>query len=750
MSMRQHHSDPDYRTNYRWGALVLAVLFLVLLFRFFLLQIMRGGDYRKDQVRSSQRSERLAARRGKVLDRNGSVLAENVETFDLVLYPGRVKKPDLVAEKLRQLLWLDDEDDARMRDLIRVGVENKRRYGEVTIRRDLISDYCPDGLAKLEPLDEAETVLWSQQSGAIYRRVESGTERCPHDRGRKLKWNKYKTGAKCSDGVQYVSGNSDPEDGSILVERTFTSRCPTDGRLYNNERAIVDSHLYEMPGVAVKRGLRRVYPHGRLLAHVVGYMNQVTGKDIEKAPEGTYRPGDRVGRTGIEKMLEPELRGVWGERHVLRNSFTAGQPANERPNPERPDVEVRPGLTARLTIDLELQKMVKRAMRWHRSGAAVVVHVVTGEILAMYSKPTFDPNSWSGRLSRDEFRSVQRNPYSPMLNKAITAYAPGSVYKLITATAGIVERRTDFRRIVPCKGYHEYGGRRFRCHNRYGHGELDLVHAMSRSCDIFFYRLGEELGMDVLHDYASRYFGLGAPTGVELPESDGLSPTKRWHREHGGWMPGFTISTAVGQKDVRASPLQIARAYVGFAGSGELKTVHVLKQLEDSDGNATRVVLPQVESRLPLTSEESAALAEGFWRAVNDEHGTAFQARLDGVEVSGKTGTAEAAESKPGVEPDVAEWFKQDHAWFAGYAPARAPEVVVVVFLEHGTSGGKAAAPVAMRILKDYFSLRDPATVQSATLPNPIRSNRPLPSRRAAPEKVIEEAPVNNSPIDLE
>ena len=708
MSMRAHSGEPDYRTNYRWGALVLAILFLVLLFRFFLLQIMRGGDYRKDQVRSAQRSERLAARRGKVLDRKGNVLADNVETYDLVMYPGRVKEPDLTAEKLRQLLWLDDEDDARMRELIRVGVDNKNRYGEVTIRRDLISDYCPDGLASLERLKQPLSVLWSQQTGAVYRPVEAGETQCPHDRSRKLRWNKYRTGAKCSDGIEYVAGTSDPYDGSILRERKFSARCPTNGRHYNNERAIVEAHLYEMPGLRVRRGLRRVYPHGRLLAHVVGYMNQVTAKDIESAPDGMYRPGDRIGRTGIEKVLETDLRGTWGERHILRDRLSVGQPVNERPDPENPDIAVESGLSARLTIDIELQKMVKRAMRWHRSGAAVVVHVDSGEILAMYSKPTFDPNSWSGRLSREEFRSVQRNPYSPMLNKAITAYAPGSVYKLITATAGIVEGRTDFRRVVGCRGFHEYGGRRFRCHNRYGHGELDLVHAMSRSCDIFFYRLGEELGMDVLHDYASRYFGLGASTGVELPESDGLSPTKNWHREHGGWMPGFTISTAVGQKDVRASPLQIARAYVGFAGQGELKTVHVLKQIEDAEGNARRVVRPAIESRLPLTEEERAALAEGFWRAVNDEHGTAFQARLDGIEVAGKTGTAEAAESKPGVEPDVAEWFKQDHAWFAGYAPARAPQVVVVVFLEHGTSGGKAAAPVAMRILKDVQIGRRP------------------------------------------
>ncbi len=331
-----------------------------------------------------------------------------------------------------------------------------------------------------------------------------------------------------------------------------------------------------------------------------------------------------------------------------------------------------------------------------------------------------------------------------MIDKSLTAYAPGSVYKLVTAAAGLHMLKTDFSREIMCKGYYEYGGRRFRCHNRTGHGPLDLIHAMSRSCDIFFYRLGEELGMETLHEYATKYFGFGQPTGIEIAESVGVVPNKDWHRKRDrAWMPGFTLSTAVGQKDARNTPLQVARAYAAFANGGDLRTTHVVKQLEDLDGNVLRVTRPRIEARIPLTADEMARLNDSFWRVVNDEHGTAFDARMDGMEVSGKTGTAEAAESKPGVSEEVALWLKDHHAWFAGYAPSRKPEISVAVFLDHGHSGGKAAAPVAMKIFKGYFTLRarDFAAVDEPEepLPNPITTT----PRRTAPKGRVNDTPIN-------
>ncbi|MFT7624213.1 MAG: penicillin-binding protein 2 [Myxococcota bacterium] len=742
MSRRTPAGLIEYRTNYRWTVVVVTVFFLMLFFRFFWLQIVRGDEYREDQVASARRSERIPARRGLIVDRNGVILARDVESHDLIMRPGRVKDPDRTAELVRRLLHLNDEEDAQLRELISVGIEQRHRYESITIRRDLVSDYSPVTSAKLERLDPHQDMLWCSVCGRNYHQVSDTDTHCPGSQKQRLRWNEHRTGATCLDArSEYVAGTACPHDGAVLRERSYSLRCPDTGGLYVNERAILESHVYELPGFAVRASRRRIYPERNLMAHITGYMNQVTQRDLDK-PDAPYLPGDRLGRAGVERALEKELRGHWGKRNTILGSDGNG-PMVHRPDPENPDITVQDGLTVKVTIDVELQRIVRDAMRYHRSGASVIVQVETGEILAMYSKPTFDPNLWGGRLPASVYRSTINNPYSPLVNKALHPYAPGSVYKLVTAVAGLHLMKTDFHREVMCKGYYEFGGRRFRCHNRTGHGPLDLIHAMSRSCDIFFYRLGEELGMDTLAEYATKYFGFGRPTGIEIHESPGVVPDKDWHRKADrAWMPGFTLSTAVGQKDVRSTPLQVARAYAAFANGGDLRTNHIVRQLEDSEGNVRRVIRPRSEGRLPINEDEMAGLRDAFWRVVNDEHGTAFGARMDGFEASGKTGTAEAPEYKPGVSEDVAVWLKDDHAWFAGYAPSRKPEIAVAVFLDHGHSGGKYAAPVAMKIFKGYFTLkaREPAEEPSNSepLPNPITTSpKPVPGK------------INDAPIDL-
>lgn len=720
MSTRSPYGLNEYRINYRWTVVAATLLFLVLFYRFFLLQIVRGGEYRQTQVSSSSSTERLPARRGTIMDRNGVILAHNVPTHDLVMRPLSVRNPQKTEELLRNLLKLSDEEDEHLRELVRVALDQKHRHPEVTIRRDLVSDHCPFDSARLKSLEPKKKTLWCSQCGDSFEPIHGGARRCEHDHGKKLKWNDQRTGAMCAHGTQYVSGTACPHDGAALRERTWSQQCPVCARTFNNEKAVIEANLYRMRGLKVKTSLRRVYPYGKLMAHLVGYMNQVTQRDLDHFGE-EYSPGDRIGRAGAERSFEEQLHGTWGARYTIADRPSEDSPIIERSDPDRPDVPLVDGVNIRLTIDVELQELLRQAMRYHRSGAAVVLHIETGQVLAAYSKPTFDPNVWSGRLSRDVYRAVTSSPYSPLLNKALTAYAPGSVYKLVTAVAALNEHLTNFRTEINCPGYFKYGGRKFRCHNRTGHGSLDLVHAMSRSCDIFFYQMGEQLGMDLMHDYAVRYFGFGLPTGIEIAESEGIVPTKAWHVERDGtWMPGFTVSTAVGQKDVRTTPLQIARSYAAFADGGKLKTSHIIKQIESADGEVLHAPSPRIVANLPLSEDELAGLAEGFWRAVNDENGTAFSSRIDTVEVSGKTGTAEAAESKPGVSEDVAIWLADDHAWFAGYAPTRKPEISVAVFLDHGGSGGKSAAPVAMKIIKGYFSRSHGSTISRDHLPNPI------------------------------
>jgi len=744
MATRSPFGLIEYRTHYRWAVILVTIFFLTLFFRFVLLQVVRGGEYQKEITTSRQRSERIPAERGLIVDRDGEVLARNVETHDLVMHPHRLKHPERTIELLRKLLRLDDNSYSHMRELFQVALAERVRYDRVVIRRDLVSEYCPFDSANLHRLEHKRKALWCAQCGRSYTPISSSATHCPHSSRHKLKWDENKIGADCKKcNRRYVATTSCPHDGSPLRERQYSLWCNECERGFNNEKAIVEANLYQMPGVKVVGSKRRVYPHRNLAAHLTGYMNQVNQRDLDKHAK-TYMPGDRIGRSGVERAYEAELRGTWGTRNYIADRAKDGRRI-QRSDADRPDRPVVDGSTVQLTIDLELQRILRNGLRYHRSGAAVILDVTTGELLASYSKPSFDPNRWSGRLSREEYRQALSNPYTPLMNKALTAYAPGSVYKTVTSTAALHTGLAVPQTEIQCNGYYEYGGRRFRCHNRIGHGSMDLVHAMSRSCDIYFYRMGEELGMDRLFEYSTRYFGFGRPTGIEIAESVGVVPDKDWHRtEERVWMPGFTLSSAVGQKDIKATPLQVARAYIPMAYDGKLLDVHIVRQLQDSKGNVWKVTRPKVAAELPIDADQLAITNEGLWRTVNDEHGTAFDARLPGVEVSGKTGTAEAAERKPGVSSQIATWLLDDHAWFVGFAPSRKPEIVVSVFLEHGHSGGKAAAPVAMKIFKAYFSrvrsTSPPAS--SGQLPNPIQSPGVAPSDN-------DEGSVNRAPIDI-
>jgi len=747
MAVRSPAGLVEYRAQYRWAVIVFTLFFLLLFGRFLFLQIIHGDEYRRRQDESRLRTTRVEARRGRILDRNGKVLAFDVETHDLVLAPSQVKFADQSAERLRRLLWLNDEEAEQLREIVNVGLETPGRYDKVVVRKDLANEYCPFDSTKLQPLVTPEERLWCSQCGRDFDEVDSGEHRCPENSRRRLIWNQDHTGAHCDKGTkEYVSGTACPHDGAPLRKRKYILRCGECSRQFNNEKAIIEPYLYEMPGFRIDTRLRRVYPQRNLVAHVTGYMAEVNRKDLERHPE-RYVERDRIGRAGVERAFERELRGTWGKRFRILEALEDGGPLVALPAPDRDDEPMLNGATVRLTLDLELQESVRKAMRYQRSGAAVVMHVATGDVLAMYSTPSYDPNEWSGRLSREVYRATLNNPYSPMINKSVTAYAPGSVYKVVPVIAGLANGVVDVNTEVVCKGAYEFGGRRFRCHDRIGHGPMNYVHALSQSCDVYFYWLGEQLGMDTLHAYATKFFGFGGSTGIGIGESTGVVPNKDWHRRNERvWMPGFTLSTAVGQKDVRATPLQVARAFVAMANKGELIEARIVRQFEDVQGNVIRAMTREMTERIPRTDEDMMRIQEGLWRVVNDENGTAFNARIDGLEVAGKTGTAEAAESKSGVSDEVQRWLKDDHAWFVGYAPARNPEIVVCVFLEHGHSGSKAAAPVAARIFKSYFAHYGTALPSEEVSPNPITGQ----GVSTGEENEDDGTDINRAPIDIE
>ena len=731
----------EYRTHYLWTVIGATIFSLILVFRFFQLQIVRGEEYEKRSRIDTVVRERVPARRGRIFDRTGRILAENVSEHAITVVPDYLEANPDTLPRLRELLGLTDEQYGDIARKVQHNTTKKRRFNRITVMSDVVSDRCPFDGAQLAP-GETEPFLWCPACGGHFGMLGRDQARCAADNER-LEFSRGGRVGRCpACGATYVLEARCPEDGEALQPRSARLQCPLCGRSFDDQVAIVTSHLHELRGLALHTDMRRRYPERFGLAHLLGYMGQASERDLERLPE-VYRRGDWLGRTGLEAALEgdpehPEesnLRGTPGEDVYFRDNRGLRLRGHEltRTVSNLQSTPSVPGDDVWLSVDVGVQKIVERALRPHPSAAAVVMEVHTGRVLALYSKPGYDPNVWSGRLTADAKREYDANPYSPLLNKALRAYAPGSVYKVVTALAALEEGIVDADTTIECPGYYEFGGRKFRCHKRSGHGPVNLVQALYHSCDVYFYRVGELLGMDRLERYATEVFGLGGPTGIEAFERTGRVPSKAWHREHSpnGWQPGFTLSTAVGQGATLTSPLQIARLYASIANGGRVLRARVVLQVVGADGHVVRRYMPEVERVLGVAPEHLALVQEGLIETVQGEEGTGREARIQGssLRIAGKTGTAEARQVQKGASEEFARWLLQDHAWFAAYAPADDPQIAVAVFLEHGGSGGKNAAPVARQIIEQYFRMG------FGTLPEPSETD---PEKATTPTEELD------------
>ena len=475
--------------------------------------------------------------------------------------------------------------------------------------------------------------------------------------------------------------------------------------------ALLETHQLELPGVEVRAQPHRRYPLHRIGAHTVGFMGEINARELEELEPLGYHIGDYIGRMGVERSFESVLRGSPGlERFVVDVS---GQPQGEAETRfligDYQRVDPIQGRDLVLTLDAELMLIIDEAMREHPSGAVVALDPRDGSVLAAYSKPTFDPNSWSGRLSAQEKRRSDNDPFKPMLDKTVSAYFPGSIYKIVGAYAALEEGLLDFRDTVNCPGYYRFGGRRFRCWKYAGHGHVNLMEALQHSCDVFFYHVAEQLGIDRLAGYAYR-FGFGEPTGYPVNTnawSQGRVPTKEWHRKHSpeGFQYGFALNTVLGQGDTLVTPMHAALAYAAVANGGDIYYPRLIREIRNPDGTTLFTVPPQVRKRVPIKPEHLDAIRTGLWLVVNDEAGTAWEAGRGKIDVAGKTGTAQV--HKIGLRRianrEKAYRFR-DHAWFAAYGPTEDPELALAVFVEHGGHGSDVAAPVALQIFKEYFA----------------------------------------------
>jgi penicillin-binding protein 2 len=459
--------------------------------------------------------------------------------------------------------------------------------------------------------------------------------------------------------------------------------------------AFVESHQTEYPELALIQVERRVYPLHTAAAAVLGHVGEVSEDAIAQS-KGRYRPGDVVGKSGIERMYNDVLEGKDGMRRVIVNS--RGEEVGSLKQ-----IDAVPGHDLRLTINLDMQVAAENALG-DRPGAVVALDPRTGDVLAMVSHPTFDPNDFAVHLDPETWQRLTSDPEKPLMNKAIQAHlAPGSVFKIFTAAAALETGTITPSFKVDCPGEITIYGHTYHdwvwWGKRQGHGWVDLHRAIVVSCDVYFYTLGKLLGIDKIA-YFAKHLGLGSRTGIDLPSEDpGLIPSPEWVGTmfHRPWWAGETISVAIGQGAVAVTPIQLAYALGGVAESGVFHRPHLAFENELSKLNI-KTSLDSVR-QFPLKAQTVEALTRGMWGVVNDAGGTGARARAQGLDIAGKTGTAQVVSAE--LQQASGNHFK-NNAWFVGFSPSNNPEIVVTALVMAGEHSS-VAAPIARDVIRTYY-----------------------------------------------
>jgi len=462
------------------------------------------------------------------------------------------------------------------------------------------------------------------------------------------------------------------------------------------EVALIESRKWFLPGVLVVVEGRREYPHMDSAAHLLGYVGEVSRSQLKETEYESELPGRIIGQYGIEKVYDKFLRGSVGRKNIEVD-------ATGRERRVLNIVEPVSGDNIILSVDIRLQKMAEEALG-ERRGAVVAMETGTGEILALASNPAFDPNLLSRRLSPKVWHEIVNDPAFPLNNRATQGtYPPGSVFKIVMSAGGLEEGLIDNRARISCSGGMHFGNRVFRDWKAGGHGSVDLYKAIVESCDVYFYQLGNRMGVDTIEKYAS-LFGLGDVTGIDLPsEKKGLVPSTKWKLEarKERWYPGETLSVSIGQGYMSVTPLQQAVMINTVANSGILVRPRILKGIiPEGFSDGKRVYqFPTVEIRKTGIHENTLKIIKDALKGVvYNPGGTGGAARSSLTEIAGKTGTAQAVGRR--FQGDTTRF--NDHAWFAAFAPVDKPEITVVVLVEHGGHGGAEAAPVAKKIIEEY------------------------------------------------
>lgn len=455
--------------------------------------------------------------------------------------------------------------------------------------------------------------------------------------------------------------------------------------------AVIEANKFRLPGVIITSVPARYYPNNDFATHLLGFTREINSEQLKKDKYENYIAGDLIGQQGLERFYEDKLQGKRGEQGLIVN--VNGQKIRE--SYYRPAIA---GNDITLTIDAKVQRAAENALgeNW---GIVIALNPNNGEVVALVSKPSFDPNLFSSEISRAVWSDLISGKGKKLQNRVVSGvYPPGSLFKIFMATAGLSENIISPNETVYCPGHFRIGkSRPFHCHKLEGHGHEDLTGALKQSCNVYFYTLGQKLGIDKIHDHATS-FGLGERTGIEfINEQKGLVPSREWKKkyfkkkEDQTWYPGETPSVSIGQGAISVTPIQIARALATFVNGGNVYKASIVKS---SDNNLVR--------KIELDTKVIDEVKKGLYAVVNEKKGTGSKAKLKpeiDIDVAGKTATAQIKSSKFLEGKD-----RENHAWFAGFAPYENPELVVVALVEHGGHGGSTAAPVVREVFKSYFS----------------------------------------------
>ena len=457
-----------------------------------------------------------------------------------------------------------------------------------------------------------------------------------------------------------------------------------------NQLAQLEEHRLDLPGVIIEFEPQRRYPIGPLAPHAFGYLGEITSDELTAQSNYNYSMGDFIGKNGLEKKFEETLRGTKGIMYVEVDVLgrELGTAANLTPK------SAQEGHNLEITLDIALQNHLSEAMEGKR-GAAVVLDCHNGEVLALVSKPSFDLNVFTSIIKPDDWQNLVSNPQKPLFDRTVQGvFPPGSTYKLILATAALETAIINQEQEYECSGSMRLGRRTFDCWKEEGHGRVNLIEALAQSCNVYFYNLSLEVGLDAWSSFG-KYFGFGTVTGIDMPgENAGLVPDKNILDERygvGQWTRGMLLNLAVGQGDLLVTPIQMAQFTMAIANNGVYYTPHLVRA--KINPNDSTKIYTQIETKFVPNVRQTTydILKEGMFRVVNSESGTGRAAYLQQIPVAGKTGTAQNPHG-------------DDHAWFIGYAPVQNPSIVFCIFVENGGGGGAIAAPIAGSFLKMYFN----------------------------------------------